>query len=399
MPHREIKMHPESAPSILLDALATAAEDASFQPLVAGVRQVLASVGIRPDRIQLPMTRQGGFRHPTLGLVVMTWCHDRAYGESFSVPHTAVEAADVPVQTPYRYMFDNQLGHLRIDLERVPPGLEMPIFVELRSRGYRDYAAFKLPMPGNTTQVLSLASLDSLPADLLTRIAATLPLIGLSTYAAYRTSQAQQLASTYIGPRSGPQVLAGDIRRGSTGRMVAGILFCDIRGFTALSEREAPETVVQMINEVFERVEAEATQHNGEILKFIGDAMLLVFPSEQRTIADVAHDIIETTTKTLAAIERSALPIGIRIGATIGEVVRGNIGTPERLDFTVMGTAVNLASRLEGLCRPLEAPALFCASIAAHVPTLQHVGDHPLKGIRNPVAVYRLPEASEVTAP
>jgi adenylate cyclase len=230
-------------------------------------------------------------------------------------------------------------------------------------------------------------------------MASLLPLIGLSVYAAYRTSQAQRLATTYIGPRSGPQVLAGDIRRGSTSRMLAGIMFCDIEGFTSLSEREAPETVVQIINEVFEQVEAQATRHNGEILKFIGDAMLLVFHAGQRTPADVARDIIETTTKSLEAIACSAHPIGIRIGATIGEVVQGNIGTSERLDYTVMGTAVNLASRLEGLCRPLESSALFCSTIATHMPTLRHVGDHAVKGLEEPVAVYRLPEASEVAAP
>ena len=387
-------MFPVSAPTVLLDALALVADQQTFQPLVSGIRRVLESVGVQPDRIQLPMTRQGGFRHPTLALVVMTWCHDRDYEESFSISHDGFQGTDAPVQTPYRYLFENQLAQMRVDLEKVPPEMEMPIFAELRGRGYRDYAAVQLPMPGDTAQVLSLASLSSLPDDLSTRMASVLPLIGLSVYAAYRTSQAQRLASTYIGPRSGPQVLAGDIRRGSTGRMLAGIMFCDIQGFTSLSEREAPETVVQMINEVFEQVEAQATQHNGEILKFIGDAMLLVFHADQRTPADVAHDIIETTTKSLEAIAHSALPIGIRIGATIGEVVQGNIGTSQRLDFTVMGTAVNLASRLEGLCRPLASSALFCSTIAAHIPTLRHAGDHAIKGLRDPVPVYRLPDAS-----
>ena len=329
----------------------------------------------------------------------MTWCHDRDQEESFSVSHSELEDIKAPIQTPYGYLIENQLDQMRVDLEQVSPELQVPIFGELRTRGYRDYAAFRLPMPGDTTQVLSLASLGSLPEDLYERIAGVLPLIGLSIYAAYRTSQAQQLASTYIGPRSGPQVLAGDIRRGSTVRTVAGIMFCDIQGFTALSEREPPETVVQMINQVFEQVETQATRNHGEILKFIGDAMLLVFPAEEHTIHDVAHHIISTASQILEVVEASDLPIGIRIGATIGEVVRGNIGTSSRLDFTVMGTAVNLASRLEGLCRPLETTALFSASIADHIPSLQHLGHHSVKGLKDPVAVHRLPNASERAVP
>jgi adenylate cyclase len=384
---------------LLLDALGSAADQASFLPLLDGIRAVLAAVGVQADRIQLPMTRYSGFRHPTLSTVVLTWCHDRSYDETLTVNHGEGADEDGPRQTPYRVLLQEGAEHLRADLTQLPANREFPILAELRDRGYQDYLALRMPLPQDGLQLMSIASLKPMPADLVDRLAPMLHTVGLAVYATYRTSQATRLAATYIGPRSGPRVLAGDIRRGSTRRLTAGIMFCDIRGFTALSTRTTPEAVVSIVNQVFERIEREAARHDGEILKFIGDAVLVVFPVEERAEAEVARSVIETTKSALASIDAADLPVSIRVGATIGEVVQGNIGTPERLDFTVMGPAVNLASRLEGLCRPLEQEALFCSTLAALVPELVGIGAHPIKGLTAPVEVYRLGERSVVAAP
>ena len=389
---------PDSSP-ILLDALGQAADRSSFLPLLDGIRAVLAAVGVQADRIQLPMTRYSGFRHPTLSTVVLTWCHDRSYDESLTVTHSQGSDEDGPRNSPYWALLQEDIEHLRADLTQLPVKHAYPILVELRDRGYQDYLALRLPLPQDGFQLMSIASLKPMPADLADRLTPLLHTVGLAVYATYRTSQATRLAATYIGPRSGPRVLAGDIRRGSTRRLTAGIMFCDIRGFTALSARVTPETVVSTVNQVFELIEQEAARHDGEILKFIGDAVLIVFPVEKRSEVDVARSIIETTQGALASIDAADLPVSIRVGATIGEVVQGNIGTPERLDFTVMGPAVNLASRLEGLCRPLEQDALFCSTLAVLVPKLVSVGAHPIKGLTEPVEVYRLGNTSVVAAP
>lgn len=388
----------DSSP-ILLDALGQAANRTSFLPLLDGIRAVLAAAGVQADRIQLPMTRYSGFRHPTLSTVVLTWCHDRSYDETLTVAHGRGSDETGPRNTPYGAILQEGIEHLRVDLTQLSAERELPILVELRDRGYQDYLALRLPLPQEGFQLMSIASLKPMPADLVDRLAPLLHTMGLAVYAAYRTSQATRLAATYIGPRSGPRVLAGDIRRGSTRRLTAGIMFCDIRGFTALSTRVTPEAVVSTVNQVFELIEQEAARHDGEILKFIGDAVLIVFPVEERSEAEVARSVIETTQSALASIGAADLSLGIRIGATIGEVVQGNIGTPARLDFTVMGPAVNLASRLESLCRPLEQDALFCSTLAALVPELVSVGTHPIKGLTDPVEVYRLGDTSVVAAP
>ncbi len=221
-------------------------------------------------------------------------------------------------------------------------------------------------------------------------------MLALAIYGAYRTSQAIQVARSYIGPTTGPRVLNGDISRGSTHTIEAGIMFCDVRGFTSLSERLGAEAVVPVMNRLFEVIGEEAEARDGEILKFIGDALLVVYALGERTPADVAHAMVETVRAAVERVrevaEELALPVAAGFGCHIGEVVYGNIGTMDRLDFTVMGPAVNLSSRLESLCKVVDRPAVFSEAIARHVEGLRPGGRHAVKGITEPVPVSVLSE-------
>lgn len=383
-------MHHPTAARTLLDSLEASAAIPSFEPLIVGIRDVFRAAGIPVDRIQVPMSRQAGFRHPTYAVVVATWCVDLHFDESFVVAHATIDGPSPrPPQSPYNALFDGGRAFFRTAPTTDEP--KYPLLGELHGRGYRDYCAMRLSLPGDFQQPLSIATATRFPDDLEIRLGELLPFVALAIYGAYRTSQAMRLARAYIGPRAGMQVLAGDIRRGSTQRLTAGILFCDIRGFTALSERESPESVVATVNEIFTIVEAEAVARGGEILKFIGDAVLLVFPVEDDDTATVARALVETAASSLAEVASSAVEVGVCFGGHVGEVIQGNVGTPERVDFTVMGRAVNLASRLESLCRPLDADAVFSHAVAAHVPSLAPAGVHPLKGITEAVSAYRLP--------
>jgi adenylate cyclase len=381
-------MHHSSAARTLLDSLGEAASIPSFTPLVRGIRDVLRAADIPVDRLQVPMSRRAGFRHPTLAAIVATWCHDLDYGESFVLAHHDFDAGNQPPRkSPYSALFEQDRPYFRVRLDGAPTAY--PLLTELEARGYQDYCAVKLQLPEGFQQPMSIATLGQFPDDLEARLTELMPFIALAVYGGYRTSQAIRLARAYIGPRSGMEVLAGQIRRGDTKRLTAGILFCDIRGFTALSERLAPEAVVATVNEVFTLVEAEAATRGGEILKFIGDAMLLVFPVDDSPDT-IARAMVDTARQSLVRVAQSDVCVGIGFGGHLGEVIQGNVGTPERIDFTVMGPAVNLASRLEGLCRPLGASAVFSRAVAVHVPDLLPAGARPLKGIRDPVPVYRL---------
>lgn len=376
---------------ILTRALGVATGPPSFLPLVDGIRDALRSMGIRVDRVQLPLSHAMGFRHPTLGLVLATWEHDTGHAQSEVLTHAFLDGLDNrgAVNTPFEDIVLRGAPHLLVpDLAQEDLGI--PMLAKLRRRGFRGYLALGLPTPDGNNQPLSLASRATYSPELLQRVAPIRDLLGLAVYAAYRTSQAVRLAETYIGHDSGARVLAGDIRRGSTRRLEAGIMFCDIRGFTALTERLGAEGVVRLVNDVFARVGREAEARGGEILKFIGDAMLMVFPVDGDR-AEVAQAMVSTSQASLESTTALEGDVHVGFGGHIGEIVQANIGTPQRLDFTVMGAAVNLASRLESLCKPLRADAVFSSVVAAEAGgDLQHAGHHAVKGVAEPVAAFVL---------
>ena len=387
-------MDPTALARKMVDALGQAAERQSFQPLVEGIEAVLAASGVVADRIQLPMARNLGFRHPTLGLLLVTWTREHGVAGTETMSHEQLDQLSLPgvAGTPFEHTVLHGAPPLRLRLAQDDGGFEL--LGRLREQGYRDYCNMGIPMPSGLRQPLSICTRGSFPEDVAERLQSLEGLLALAIYGAYRTSQAMRMAQVYIGPESGPRVLAGQIKRGSTRRIEAGIVFCDVRGFTAMSERLGAEKVVAVVNRVFAEVEAEARPRGGEILKFIGDAMLLVFPVEGRSPAEVAEAVVQTAQRSLARVEALTteleLPLGLGFGAHLGEVVQGNVGTPERLDFTVMGPAVNLASRLESLCKPLGAQAVFSTQVAEHVQGLQIAGEHQLKGIAEPVPVWVL---------
>ncbi|MEY3013824.1 MAG: hypothetical protein RIT45_2559 [Pseudomonadota bacterium] len=376
--------------NILSRALGAAADPPSFLPLVDGMRDAIRSAGVRVDRLQLPLSRLMGFRHPTLGLVLATWDDEQAHAATEVLTHAQLDssASRGATGTPFEGLMARGEPYLLLpDLMQDDGGFA--VLARLRDRGYRGYLALGLPSPQGHAQPLSICSREPYSADTAARLAPLAALMGIAVYAGYRTSQAVRLAQAYIGQESGTRVLAGEIQRGSTRRLEAGIVFCDIRGFTALSERLGAEGVVRVVNEVFAVIGEAAERRGGEILKFIGDAVLIVFPiATSRSAA--AQAMVETAQQALAGVHALDAGVSVGFGGHIGEVVQGNIGTPSRLDFTVMGPAVNLASRLEGLCTPLRAEAVFSETVAEAVDGLRPAGSHTLKGVAEPVAVFVL---------
>jgi class 3 adenylate cyclase len=209
------------------------------------------------------------------------------------------------------------------------------------------------------------------------------------------------LLEAYLGRRSAAQVLAGRLRRQTGETIRAVLLYGDLRNFTALSETMAPEAVVTALDAWFDRIAGAAHAFGGEVLKFIGDGVLAIFPIGDRSpsvACDAALSAIGAARAGMAhldqARERQGLP-PLPFGAALhlGEMLWGNIGTANRLDFTAIGPAVNLVSRLEGLCRPLGRTVLVSGAVAAETNTrLIPLGEHELRGIATPCAVFTLPE-------
>jgi adenylate cyclase len=214
---------------------------------------------------------------------------------------------------------------------------------------------------------------------------------------------AHDLLAAYLGGDAADRVSAGQVQRGSVSRIAAAILCADVRGFTNFAEETAPEEVTRRLNGIFDCVGDPVRAAGGEILKFLGDGVLVVFlPPDGANVAVVTPAALAAARETLGRVEalnatetaagNPALILNIALHA--GEVTYGNIGTADRLDFTVIGPAVNEAARLEGLCKVLGKPILISKSFVQAAEgvrdQLLSVGRHPLRGVREPQDVFTI---------
>jgi len=209
------------------------------------------------------------------------------------------------------------------------------------------------------------------------------------------------LLDTYLGPRTGRKVFAGLIKRGDGEEIDAALWFSDLREFTHLTETYAADDVLDLLNAYFEHVHTAVTAYGGEILRFIGDAMLIVFPVQEgkdpakarrdacRAALDAAVDAFSSLAVMNSLRRRDGKPeIRFGVGLHFGHVVYGNVGAPGRLDFTVMGPAVNRTSRMESLTKEIGIPLILSEEMGriADVPVTPR-GKHAMKGVAEPQSV------------
>jgi adenylate cyclase len=205
----------------------------------------------------------------------------------------------------------------------------------------------------------------------------------------------------YLGRRSAARVLAAPLRRDVGETIQAALLCADLRGFTAMSESNPPSAVISALSAWFDRIAGAVHAFGGEVLKFIGDGVLAIFPvvgDSPRGACDAALRAVSAARVGMTHLDEERrrqgfppLPFGAALH--LGEMLWGNIGAADRLDFTAIGPAVNLVSRLEGLCRPLRQTVLVSGALAAETEApLIALGTHRLRGIASPCAVFALPE-------
>ncbi|MBB5572028.1 MULTISPECIES: adenylate/guanylate cyclase domain-containing protein [Rhizobium] len=224
---------------------------------------------------------------------------------------------------------------------------------------------------------------------------AAAPLSALASRAALAA-----LLEAYLGRRSAARVQAGALRRGTGETIRAALLCADLRDFTALSEATEPAAMIASLDAWFDRVAGAVHAFGGEVLKFIGDGALAIFP-----VTSTPGEACEAALRAVAAARAGMVhldtvrqaqglpPLPFGAALHFGEMLWGNIGAADRLDFTAIGPAVNLVSRLEGLCKPLGRSVLISGAVAAQTTTpLIPLGEHPLRGIADPCAVFTLPE-------
>jgi adenylate cyclase len=213
---------------------------------------------------------------------------------------------------------------------------------------------------------------------------------------------AETVTDTYLGHIVGEQILGGLIKRGDGKEINAVLWFSDLRDFTGLNERLGAAELIDLLNNYLQLVGDALKAYGGEILKFIGDGVMAYFPADDALFLPyVTNNAIAAAKRLIADIEAAnearaaggADPLRFGVGLHVGPVTFGNIGTEDRLDFTVIGPAVNRASRLEGLTKQLGVPVLASSEFnsASTVP-MKSLGRHTLRGVPDPVEVFTLPD-------
>jgi adenylate cyclase len=345
--------------------------------------------------------------HPVHEGRVFRWRADQT-GEVLEYGRTNDDIAGRWRQSPFYRLLETGESTLRRKLagEDIP---EFPILAELRADGQTDYMAcihrFAGPgVIGEMDGVYSSWASDA-PSGFSDEQAETLrrlvPPLALAVKCASLARIAGTLVETYLGRDPGRRVLKGDIARGVTERIPAVVWFSDLEGFTAITDRAEPEHIIPLLNDYADAVISAIHEAGGDVLKLIGDGILAIFkaddPGEACRCSLRAEALARERVGALNARRREqSLPVTeVYLGLHVGEVFYGNIGSADRLDFTVVGPAVNEANRISAMCRSIErsvlvSPAFAAAAMPDDRARLVSVGRYALRGIAQAQELFTL---------
>ena len=290
-------------------------------------------------------------------------------------------------------------AEIREHLERDPAsGRKHGLYGELRALGLTDYVAWPVHHTLGKRHMVAFST-DRPGGFDETHIAGLkglLPILSLVSEIRMKNRLARTLLETYVGTHAGELILAGATRRGSGTTVRAAILICDLRDFTRISDSWPRDDVISLLNDYFDAMSEPIARHGGEILKFMGDGLLAIFPlSQPSACADLLHAVAEAR-QAMADLNETNRKAGgealnFGIGVHVGDVMYGNIGSRARLDFTVIGPAVNMASRLEALTKQLGRTVLLSRAFADLVAgdfDLERVGEYPVRGFSDPIELF-----------
>lgn len=302
---------------------------------------------------------------------------------------------------------DRTAGRWRLD---AGAGIDaFPLLAELRAQGATDYLLRVVGFaPGTALRGVALSFATRRPGGFsetdIAALDALIPVLGLAAAKLILGYTLADVLGIYLGPATGRRVLNGEIRRGQGRTLHAAIMLADLRGFTALTDRADPLDVVGWLDEHLEALGDPVTERGGEILKFLGDGFLAVFPVDEAEARpcpiccralDAAAAALAANGALNARRREAGLPeLDADLALHFGAVVYGNVGTGRRLDFTVIGRAVNEASRIEGQCEALGRPVLISDSLAERCGrALEPAGMVALRGLAEPRRLWTLPGA------
>ncbi len=385
--------------------------EARLEDIVQGLGQRLVAGGVPIHRISVG----GMLLHPVFAAIDISWLSDTDQITSQMAPRRILSTPAFQ-DAPFFIAVSDRVPLQRYRLAETQER-EFPIFDRLRGEGVTEYLIFSrnygrhdikmwLGLPDGMEGAVGsfatrrLGGFTDLEAEYLNMLATP---FGLVIKAKSTQMLGKTLLDTYLGRYSGGQVLRGLIARGD-GRPIDCVLwYCDLRGSTALAEQLAMNDYLATLDAYFDCVAGAVLDHGGEVLKFIGDAVMAIFPVDEteRPVVDMCRAAASTAREARRRREHvntarrdSELPeIDFGIALHVGQVMYGNVGTDRRLDFTVIGPAANQATRLEGLCKRLDTPVIASAAFSDAVQeTLVALGTHDVAGVAGGLAAFTLPD-------
>lgn len=379
-------------------------QSADFDAILSGFGDRLNALGLQIQRGMIAMRTL----HPSVDALDYVW-HRGGIVESEDHTPDQVDSESW-LRSPLKYLFDTGGDVLRRRLAGPVAQLDFPLFEQLAADGATDYYMRITEFDLTGSKELETGMVSSWTTDreggfgdeeiaVLERL---LPRLALTAKVRLTRDIAENVLDTYVGPEAGRRIMRGDIRRGSLDVIRAVIVYADLRGFTAISDRIPGDRLAPMLDRYFEAMVPPVARRGGQVLKFLGDGMLATFDLEGRERDSICSDALQSAYEMVAGVAETnaarrvaGLPtMDLDVALHLGDVLYGNVGAADRLDFTVIGPAVNEASRIETLCETLGHNVLISETFASAALTcsgrLIPVGTHELRGVRDSQTLYTI---------
>ncbi|CUK03864.1 Adenylate cyclase 1 [Ruegeria denitrificans] len=374
-------------------------ENAPVETWLEAFCKRLVSAGIPLQRANITVRAH----HPEIGTVAFRWHRDGGNEREDFVRRT--DAPEQYILSPIYYLLANNIEEIRQDLTVEDPELSFPIFDELRERGATDYFAVKRffliqdnampvdPMQAEEGAIISLTTDASggFTSQQLDGLRQLISPLCLTLKCGANRLMAEDITAAYLGKDASRRVLSGDITRGSSETISAVIWYFDLQGFTKLSEALPGDSIIELLNDYFAEAVDVVERNGGNVLKFMGDGMLAIFDINQVTDArrvaiHAAAELRDTFDELNQRRQADGLPTtGFTLSLHAGDVLYGNIGGRSRLDFTVVGPAVNTTARILGMCSALDQNIVVSDKVAGEsvssIPSLVSLGQYRLRGV------------------
>ncbi|MPR09110.1 adenylate/guanylate cyclase domain-containing protein [Microvirga tunisiensis] len=286
---------------------------------------------------------------------------------------------------------------LILDLSNTPDDL-FPIIPELKEAGYRHYVTVPIRFTNGAENAISFAtrSPEGFGTRALTILRMVIPSFALVTELRATSNRLDQVLRIYVGDEPHRAILSGAIQRGQVTRIRSAILFADMRDYTHISSTLSPESAVELLNNYFDCLVPPIEDEGGEVLKYLGDGLLAIVRDKGDDTGGAAQSALTAATKALRRIEiannEGRFPVPINVGFALhhGDAAYGNVGSGQRLDFTVIGRDVNLASRIAELNKSLGEPLLMSKPFVEHLwGNPSPLGAHDVEGFEEAIEVYK----------